>query len=280
MGSIGPDVGALWLNGSLVDPAAASISPFDHGITVGDGCFETMKVVDGSPFALRRHLERLRSSLVALELDLSLTDDELGAACAAVVAADAGAGVIRLTVTAGLGPLGSARHDSTPTVMVASGPDRGWEGPTPVVTVPWVRNERSALAGVKSTSYAENVRALARARRAGATEAIFANTVGNLCEGTGTNVFVELDGRLVTPPLSSGCLAGVTRALVLEQNDIEERDVPYAHLFETSEVFVTSSTRDVMAVRRIDDRVVAAPGPLTEVAAAAFAAAQLRSLDP
>ena len=82
--------------------------------------------------------------------------------------------------------------------------------------VPWVRNERSAVAGLKTTSYAENVVALAYAKERGAIEAVFANTRGELCEGTGSNVFVVRDGVVWTPPLDSGCLAGITRALAVE----------------------------------------------------------------
>jgi branched-chain amino acid aminotransferase len=85
-----------------------------------------------------------------------------------------------------------------------------------VITVPWTRNERSAIAGVKTTSYAENVVALARAAESGATEALFADTRGRLSEGTGSNVFVVVGGRILTPALTAGCLAGITRALVLE----------------------------------------------------------------
>jgi branched-subunit amino acid aminotransferase/4-amino-4-deoxychorismate lyase len=82
------------------------------------------------------------------------------------------------------------------------------------------------MAGIKTTSYAENVKALAYAKERGCAEAIFATTTGLLCEGTGSNVFVAIDGRLVTPPLSSGCLAGVTRELVLEVTDAVEEDIP------------------------------------------------------
>ena len=83
--------------------------------------------------------------------------------------------------------------------------------PVRVVVVPWIRNERSAIVGLKTTSYAENVVALAHAQERGGAEAIFANGRDELCEGTGTNVFVERDDAIVTPPLDSGCLAGVTR---------------------------------------------------------------------
>ena len=268
-----------WINGELVEPSAAALPATDHGITVGDGCFETTRVVRGEAFALTRHLRRLRRSLEALRIDLPMPDDELREAVRQVLAADPEARVVRITVTAGHGPLSSGRADSAPSVLVAGAPDRGWEPTTAVVTVPWVRNDRGVLTGVKSTSYAENVIAFDEARRRGATEALMANTRGHLCEGTGTNVFCEFDGRLVTPPLSSGCLAGVTRELVLEITEAEELDVEFGHLGRTAEAFLTSSTRDVMPIVRIDDRGLDV-GPLTEAARTAFAALQASTTDP
>lgn len=268
-----------WVDGEMVSSEVAVLPVADHGLTVGDGCFETTTVVRGSAFAMTRHLGRLRTSLAGLLIDLPTTDDELRAATEQVVAANPDAGIVRLTVTAGTGPLGSGRGDGDPTVIIAAGPGRGWGDRAGVITVPWPRNERGALAGIKSTSYAENVIALAQARAAGASEAIFPNTIGNLCEGTGTNIFVEHEGRLVTPPLSSGCLAGVTRGLVVELSDVDEVDVPIAILETTSEAFLTSSTRDVMAIDRIDDRILD-PGPLTAAAAQAFGALAASTIDP
>ena len=124
-----------------------------------------------------------------------------------------------------------------------------------------------------------HVIALAHARERGASEAIFANTVGNLCEGTGTNIVVEHEGRLVTPPLSSGCLAGVTRALVIETSDVVEADLPIGVLRTTGEAFLTSSTRDVMGIHRVDNRELAI-GPLTTAAAEALAALMAADVDP
>ncbi len=268
-----------WVDGEMVSSDAASLPVADHGLTVGDGCFETTAIIRGAAFAMTRHLARLRKSLAGLLIDLPATDAELRAATNDVVAANPGAGIIRITVTAGTGPLGSGRGDGPPTLIIAAGPNRGWGDRAGVVTVPWPRNERGALAGIKSTSYAENVIALARAKAAGASEAIFPNTIGNLCEGTGTNIFVEHEGRLVTPPLSSGCLAGVTRSLVVETSDVDETDVPIEVLAATSEAFLTSSTRDVMAIDRIDDRILE-PGPLTAAAAAAFAERTASTIDP
>jgi branched-chain amino acid aminotransferase len=150
-----------------------------------------------------------------------------------------------------------------------------------VATVPWRRNEHSALAGVKSTSYADNVVALRAAEAAGADEAILANTAGLLCEGTGSNVFVGVGGRLVTPPLSSGCLGGVTRELLLEVADVAEEDLPLSALAGADEAFLTSSTRDVHPIETVDGRPLPhCPGPLTATARAAFAALVSSTLDP
>jgi branched-chain amino acid aminotransferase len=145
-----------------------------------------------------------------------------------------------------------------------------WPDTTSVTTVPWPRNERGALAGLKTTSYGENVRALAMARAQGSSEAVFANLQGHLCEGTGTNVFYVVDGELRTPTLASGCLAGVTRGLILEWYGGREVDEPIETLAGASEIFLASTTRDVQGVARWDDRELQAPGPVTGDALAAW----------
>jgi branched-chain amino acid aminotransferase len=150
-----------------------------------------------------------------------------------------------------------------------------------VITVPWPRNERGALAGLKTTSYAENVLALGYAKDRGGSEAIFANTAGNLCEGTGTNVFVVTGGRLLTPPLSAGCLAGVTRGLVIEWAGAGEADMALDALGAADEAFLTSTTRDVQPVRTVNGvPLPAAPGPVTRRAAEIFAARSAAQPDP
>ena len=269
-----------WLNGSMLEaPDQPAVSVLDHGITVGDGAFETLKVVDGQPFALTRHLQRMARSLQGL--GLTPPDDALlREGVAAVLDGEPGDLRVRITVTAGPAPLGSERGDSGLTVAVASAPLGDWPATTAVATVPWPRNERGALAGLKTTSYAENVVALARAHAAGASEAIFANTVGDLCEGTGSNVFYVLDGEVVTPTLASGCLAGVTRALVLEWSGGVERDAPVGVLAEADEVFLASTTRDVQAVHACDGRQFDAPGPVTGTVIKTWAERAASDIDP
>lgn len=271
----------IWVNGGLRDADTALVSVLDHGLTVGDGIFETVKATGGRTFALTRHLDRLTRSARGLGLpDPDL--DEVRRACTAVLDANpVELGRLRITYTGGLSPLGSDRGDAGPTLVVALGATKRRPDTTAAVTVPWTRNERSALAGLKTTSYAENVVAPARAHEHGATEALFANTTGALCEGTGSNVFVVVDGELHTPPLSSGCLAGITRALAVEWTGARETELPLDVLERAEEIFLTSTLRDVQAVHRIDGRQLAdAPGPVTSKAMRIWDERAADRLDP
>ncbi|MFI2488513.1 aminotransferase class IV [Promicromonospora kroppenstedtii] len=252
----------IWTEGRMVAPGEAALSAVDHGITVGDGVFETCAVLNGHAFALTRHLARLERSAAGMgmaTLDLRKVRDGVDA----VLAASPDAGRLRITVTDGVGPLGSGRSDGPQTVVVAA---------TEAVVVPtgraarspWTRNENSAVAGLKTTSYAENVVALADAIGKGADESVFANTAGDLCEGTGSNVFLELDGELVTPPLSVGCLAGITRELLLEWGaeaglpvrEAKEGELPFSVLDQVSSgearMLLTGSVRNVQPTVWLD----------------------------
>jgi branched-chain amino acid aminotransferase len=275
----------LWVNGTIVDdPTAAVVRADDHGLVVGDGVFETVEVVDGKPFALTRHLRRLDQSACGLGLEI---DDAFVRKGVDTVLSDApNRARLRITVTGGPSPYGSDRGDATPTVLIATGPLPAWPPTTDVAVVPWTRNERSATAGLKTTSYADNVVALRYAHDRGAAEAIFANTRGEVCEGTGSNVFFEYDGALVTPPLDSGCLGGITRELVIEwlRDDgvpVHELATPISALHRTREAFITSTTRRVQPIRAIDGAPLAdVPGALTGRAAAVFARRAAAEPDP
>lgn len=186
---------------------------------------------------------------------------------------------LRITWTAGFAPPGSGRGSGPPTLAVVLAPMQQRADPASVVTVPWPRNERGAVAGLKTTSYAENVVALAYAAERGADEALFANTVGHLCEGTGSNVFYVLDGELRTPTLASGCLAGVTRGLLVEWLGAREIDEPIEILQDAAEVFLASTTRDVHPVVRCDGRSLEI-GPVTREAALVWRAREAEDCDP
>jgi branched-chain amino acid aminotransferase len=270
-----------WVNGRLLDdPLAPAITVNDHGVTVGDGVFEAVKVVEGRPFALTRHLARMARSAAGLGLPVFDPDDVRGAVCAVLEGAELPLGRLRITYTGGAAPLGSGRGDGPPTLVVVADTLQRTPATAAVVTVPWPRNERGALAGLKTTSYAENVVALAYAREREAGEAIFANLDGRLCEGTGSNVFYVVDGELRTPSLASGCLAGISRALLLEWYGGREVDEPVDVLATADEIFLVSTTRDVQGVARCDGRELVAPGPVTEGCRRVWAEREAGDVDP
>ncbi len=271
----------VWLDGQLVDAADARVSVFDHGLTVGDGVFETLRAYAGRPFAARRHLERLQASSAGLRLPLPPARSLRAAMDEVLAANELTEAAVRITVTGGPGPMGSARGSAGPTVIVVAASLPAWPSTADVAVVPWPRNELGAVAGLKTISYGENVVALGWAAERGADEAVFANLAGNVCEGTSTNVFVGLEGELLTPPLSSGCLAGVTRGLVVEACAAVERDLSEADLRGADEAFLTSTTREVQPIRAVDANVLpAAPGPMTREASAALRAVVASDIDP
>jgi branched-chain amino acid aminotransferase len=275
----------VWVDGRLVDPTGPAVSALDHSVTVGDGVFETAKIVDGRPFALSRHHRRLERSAAGLGLppiDLAYVDKGV----AAVLGGDPiPFGRLRYSVTGGLGPLGSDRADADLTYIVLAAPQPLPPSSGSLTVVPWTRNERSAVVGLKTTSYAENVVALARAREFGAVEAVFANTRGELCECTGSNVFVVVDGVVLTPPADSGLLPGITRELVIEWGraagvEIREEPLPIEVLASADEVFITSSTKDVLPVHAVDERAMPAEHPVTDTLQRVFREASGQDLDP
>jgi branched-chain amino acid aminotransferase len=276
------------VGGAIAEAEGASVPVLDHGFTVGDGVFETLRTaVDPAagvvPFAMDRHIERLRRSARGMgipEPDPQELRDALFAVCVANPELAEG-GRLRVTYTSGPGPLGSDRSGSGHTLAIAAAPAHPWPAATTLARAPWPRNERSPLVGLKSTSYAENVLVLAWAKTLGAGEALLGNLAGNVCEGTGSNVFVVRAGRVTTPPLSSGCLPGITRGLVTEwaalaDVPVVEEDLPMQDVTRADELFITSSTRNVHPVDRLLDEQgevlwEAAQGPRTERLAEVFA---------
>lgn len=283
----------IWADGRLRSPSDQVATAIDHGLTVGDGIFETCSVADGRAFALTRHLRRLARSAHGLGLADPDEDAIRAGVDAVLAAAGPDVGRVRITVTAGPGPLGSNRAEpgtARQTVLVLAGPAARFDV-SRVIRVPWVRNERSAVAGLKTTSYAENVVALAEAYRRGADEALLANTVGMLCEGTGSNVLVERGGELVTPALASGCLAGITRELLLEWavtdglpvREARPGELPFEVLDEVAggagHLALSGSIRNVVPVVSLDGRDVV-PGAISLAARHLFETRSAEDVDP
>jgi branched-chain amino acid aminotransferase len=271
----------IWLDGRLYDdPRQATIAGTDHGLLVGDGVFETLKVTEQGAFAVHRHLNRMTRSAAALGLpepDHALIREAIDAV---LQGRDFDRGKLRITYTGGRGPLGSEAAYGPPTLIVALAPVPTAPPLTTIVTAPWRRNEHGALTGVKSTSYAENVRGLGYATERGASEAIFLNTAGHVCEGTGTNIFLVFGDTIVTPPLSSGPLAGITRELIMKWISVEEREATLEEAKRADEVFITSSMRNIQGVERWDDQIFSPLRPITEAVAATFVERSQADLNP
>jgi len=247
----------FWVNDDLIDVADAKISVLDHGFTVADGVFETLLVLDGQVFARDLHLTRLAKSASGLGIALPEVS-KLNLAIDQVLGAHQAMdfGRLRLTVTSGSGPLGSERSNAEPTLVVTISAQDKWPESTSALLVPWTRNEDSPLAGLKTTSYAENAFALEAAKSRGFSEALYCDTSKRLSEGTGSNVFLVSNGVVVTPSDASGLLRGVTRDLVIKWAgesgiEIKQRDVSSAELWEAQELFLTSSTRDVLPITNL-----------------------------
>ncbi len=251
----------VWLNGALQEMTQARISPVDHGLVTGDGLFETLVAYGGKVFALTRHIERLKRSARGMFMPTDVIEktnwkkavDDL------IRANRLNDARVRITYTTGEADLGSDRGTSSPNILIAAGdfPKMSAEGSLSVV--PWPRCERAALAGLKTTSYGENVKALYYAKKNGCNEALFLNLKGHVCEGTGTNVGWIKNGKLFTPTLESGCLAGITRDLLLELArkegfDFQEVNAPLTELLSADEVFLMSTLREAQWVSRVDDK--------------------------
>jgi branched-chain amino acid aminotransferase len=285
----------FWINDELVPIVDAKVSVLDHGFTVADGVFETLLVSDGKVFALDRHLARLAKS--AFGLGISMPDSvKISNGITQVLQKNPNVdfGRLRITVTSGAGPLGSDRTSAEPTLVISLAEQATWPATTKVLLVPWTRNENSPLAGLKTTSYAENVYALDAAKSQGFSEAVFCDTSGRLCEGTGSNIFLVKGDQIFTPSDASGLLRGITRDLVIEWATdsgfvIVERDVDPSELWDADEVFITSSTRNVHPVSELAkldssgtvvDRRTLAPGLVTEKLGNIFLTQRAERLNP
>lgn len=251
-------------NGTFFEGPLA-VSPADRGLTHGLGVFETLLALDGQPLALDLHLARMRDGAARLGLDAGrLSEAEILAGMIGLLeraGLSTGRARVRLALSAGAGDLRRLEAGSDALLWMTATACPTPPGSVTLVTAGFPRNERSPLSGIKCASYAENLIALDQARRAGADEVLFYNTRGELCEAATANVFLVRGGDVLTPPLSSGCLPGTTRARVMARITVNEQPLTAADVAAADELFVTSATRGVVPVVKLDGRVLPA-GPV------------------
>ncbi|BDS05970.1 4-amino-4-deoxychorismate lyase [Oceaniferula spumae] len=268
----------VWFNGTLMGETEVHLSPFDLGVSVGLGVFETLSAYRGLAPTFPQHYERLVSS--AAEMDLSVPDaEEIADAVESVIRANGlGEQRARVRISLGTGARDLGGHCSSADVqdyiIVTAIPQDDPKPMAELVLVPKRCNEHSAVTGIKSSSYANHVLSYRYARKAGADEGVMLNTSGNICECSMSNLFLVKDGKVLTPPLSSGCLPGVTRAVVMklcqeESILVEEWDLSEDDLFTADEIFITSSAREVQPAKMVDTE-MQCPGPLSKRIAEAY----------
>ena len=245
----------IWFNGDFEYAREACIQPSDQGLLTGHGIFETLIAHRGRPFTADRHYRRLKKSAQRLELEIPSEEALAHIMRSTILVNDLEtADQCRLRVTITSGPEGGKA-----TWMVSALPLAGFPAVASLAVLPYTRNENAALAGIKSTSFGDNVLALREIKDRGFSEGIFANTKGNICEGTSTNVFIiQKDGKLITPPLCDGCLPGITREIVIELCKKEEillaeQSMPLKEFEQVRGAFLTSSLRGIQPVARIEN---------------------------
>jgi len=268
-----------WVNGRLVGESEPSLSPLERGLTLGDGVFETMLAAGAKLFRSDEHLERLARGASLLAIDLPPAERLLAAMLDTLSANGLSKAVVRLTVSRGPDPGRGLEvsPDVAPTIIVRVSPHEprtpGQAGLAAVFST-IRRNESSPLSRVKCLSYADNVLARLEARRRGADDAVLLNTAGEVCCASAANLFVVKGGSLVTPPVESGALPGVTRRCVMELAaarglTIREAPVLPGDLWAADEAFLTNTVIGVAGLTSVEDHSIGAgrPGEVTRLLA-------------
>jgi branched-chain amino acid aminotransferase len=272
------------IDGVVAPGAEARISVFDRGFLYGDSVYEVLRTVERRPLFWADHVARLWTSAALLEFHLDFgPDDLLAEVRAALGRVEDGESSIRVVVTRGTGPLSpdpalAASPTRVVIVQPLKLPDAGLVSGGCALTTFAIggRGEGGVDPRVKSGSNVQGVLAAARAHAAGAYEALRIDAHGRVFEGASSTFFLVCDGALLTPPLGAGILEGITRRKVLRLATeagihCREAEVHLADFAHAQEAFITSSTRGIVPVRRVDDHAFGPPGPVTQRLLAAYA---------
>ncbi|HEX4641421.1 MAG TPA: aminotransferase class IV [Chthoniobacterales bacterium] len=275
------------VNGRISREHEAVIPVFDHGFLYGEGIYETLRTYNDRPFLFDRHMRRLRNSARLIDLTIPFTDDELAARISDTIAlAQLGGNeaYVRVLVTRGVGELTyDLKATPTPSWVIIVKPlippaAEVYERGVKVVIVDVVRNHpQSVNPMIKSNNLMNSALAAQEALKRGGFEAVMRNYRGELTECTQSNLFVVKHGAALTPPLDAGLLPGITREFIFEIGrdagiEVREQVLRDDDLFAADEVFLTSTTREVLPIVAVNDRKIANgnPGPVTQKLLKAF----------
>ena len=230
------------------------VSPGQVGLLNGWGVFSTIRVYDGVLFAWERHFARMQRDALRLRVPFPTSSDELHERLLSLVEANhAHNSTLRVVVVRNQGGMWQGPAATRPFDVVAFTADvNRWGDSVRLGMVPHARHAAGEFAGVKYLSWSENLTWNERAHEQGFDEVILLNERGEIAELTSANIFAVHGGRVSTPPLSSGCLPGITRATLLEIAKVEERTLLPADLESADEVFISSTTRELMPVSEVE----------------------------
>ena len=249
-------------NDAIVPSDEAVLRPGQVGVFTGWGVFSTLRIYRGIPFAFERHWERLARDAALLHVEMPPSRAVLRSQLIELVARNrCSEAKMRVNVMRSQGGLFEGPGSGRATDVVAFTADlAGDPGSVALALQPHGRDSKSMFAGTKTLSWAHNLAVFENARRAGFADALLLNERGEVSECTSANIFAVRDGVTLTPPLASGPLPGVTRAVMLEEltEPVEERALHLSDFYAADEIFITSSTRELVPVTRIGDRVLSA----------------------
>jgi branched-chain amino acid aminotransferase len=270
----------VYIDGKFYPKSEAKISVYDHGLLYGDGVFEGIRAYHGIVFHLKDHIDRLYRSAHPILLKIPMTKSQLTEAVLKTLKRNNLTNAyIRLIVTRGIGDLGlDPRKCPKATVIIITepmlqlnSPEALANGITTIIT--WVKRNPvdTATHELKSLNYLNSILGKIEANNTGADEAICLNKTGYVCEGVGENIFIVRDDKIFTPPISSGALNGITRAVIIRLAkklgiEVIERNITPNELFTADEAFFTGTAAEVAPIREVNKRVIGAGklGPVTK----------------
>ncbi len=237
------------------------LMPGQLGLLAGWGVFTTLKISEGIPFAFERHWERMKRDARLIHVDLSLDSENVRRNLLRLIEANqAPNATMRVCVVRSEGGFWEGPGAGNASDLVAFSCDlKGWHESAALGVVEQGRHAASAFAGTKTLSWAHNLTMAETAQQQGYDEVVLLNERGEVAECTSANIFAVKNGVTRTPPLESGPLPGVTRAIMLEEIDLPDAPVEEAvltldDLYSAEEVFITSTTRELLPIHRILDR--------------------------
>ena len=276
--------GAVYVNGRIMPAHEAVVPVYDHGFVYGEGVYETLRTYNKVPFLFDRHVRRLRQSAGHIGLDVPFDDatlsgwiDDTVAAAARADGASSDEWYIRILLTRGVGELSyDVKATPAPSLVIIvkpneEPPERMAREGIRISLVDILRNHPGSVNPIiKSNNLLNNALAMQAAYRRGGEEALMRNFRGELSECSQSNFFMVRDGIALTPKSAAGLLEGITRAFLFEVGreagvPVREEVLYPADLETADEAFITSTTREISPVTRIDDRAIGngTPGPIT-----------------